>query len=208
MKEIYEKQNSLQTWSETDSFTVERYIQFSKFMDDDVAKILDIGCNTGRGAIKLKEINPKYLITGIDVVESRLSEKNVFEELIYGSFTELDKKYNGVFNYVVSGEVIEHILPNEVDIFLSKIYDVLQNGGHMLLTTPNPNSLLVKLGNKAVFNDPSHFSIMSASTLKRKVSKAGFKNIKIYGSGKATRYLSYKFPLLFPFGSYLIIGEK
>lgn len=208
MKNIYEKQNSLQTWSESDSFTIERYEQFSKFISKSNCKILDIGCNTGRGAAKLKGINPSFEITGVDVVEKRLSSSDMFKEVIYGSLLDLHSKYDNSFDYVVAGEVIEHILPNEVDLFLSKIYKILKTGGTCLLTTPNPNSLLVLLGNKKIFDDPSHFSIMPSSILKDKVSKIGFNNIQIQGSGKASRYLTPIFPFLFPFGSYLLIAKK
>ena len=208
MKEIYEKQNLLQTWSESDSFTIERYEQFSKFLLNSNSKILDIGCNTGRGAAKLKEINSSFKITGIDVVKQRLSNSDIFEELIYGSLLDLDINYYNSFDYVVAGEVIEHIRSNEVDLFLTKIYNLLKTGGTALLTTPNPQSLLVLLGNKKVFEDPSHFSIMSAGVLKEKVSNVGFKSIKIQGSGKASRYLNPAFPFLFPFGSYILTAKK
>lgn len=208
MNEIYEKQNSLQTWSESDSFTIERYEQFSKFLLKSNFKILDIGCNTGRGAAKLKEINSSFEITGIDVVKQRLNSSDIFEEVIYGSLLDLDVKYDNTFDYIVAGEVVEHILPEDVDLFLTKIYTLLKKGGTALLTTPNPHSLFVLLGNKKVFEDPSHFSVMSANILKDKVSKVGFNSIKIQGSGKASRYITPAFPFLFPFGSYLLIAKK
>lgn len=208
MKELYEKQNSLQTWSESDPFTFERYEQFSKFLLKANCKILDIGCNTGRGAAKLKEINSGFKITGIDVVKQRLNSSDTFDEVIYGSLLDLEAKYDNSFDYVVAGEVVEHILPDEVDLFLTKIHNILKIGGTALLTTPNPHSLFVLLGNKKVFEDPSHFSIMPASLLKDKVSKVGFNKIKILGSGKASRYITPIFPFLFPFGSYLLIAKK
>lgn len=69
MNEMYEKQNSLQIWSESDSLTIERYEPFSKYLPKTNCKILDIGCNSGRDAAKLKEINSSFEITGIDVVK-------------------------------------------------------------------------------------------------------------------------------------------
>jgi hypothetical protein len=77
-----------------------------------------------------------------------------------------------------------------------------------MLTTPNPYSIKVLLGNKAIFDDVSHISIMSTKVLSAKLKKALFEKITIYGSGKATRYLPETFPILTPFGSYLIIGQK
>jgi 2-polyprenyl-3-methyl-5-hydroxy-6-metoxy-1,4-benzoquinol methylase len=206
---FYEEKNTLQSWSETDSFTIERYEQFYKFIKHKNGRVLDIGCSTGRGGQRLKELLPLLSLTGIDVVKNRITKAEIFDHIIYASVLDLDlKSYRDSFDYAVAGEVIEHIIPSEVDLFLEKIYSILKPEGTLLLTTPNPNSLLVKLGNRNVFNDPSHFSIISASTLKTKVKSFGFKSIVIIGSGKATRFISDKFPFLFPFGSYLLIAKK
>jgi 2-polyprenyl-3-methyl-5-hydroxy-6-metoxy-1,4-benzoquinol methylase len=206
----YEKTNLLQTWSESDSFTIERYKQFNRHIDRKSATILDVGCNTGRGGATLKEIMPSSKIYGLEVVESRLGKvpDNVYEKVFYKSLMDMEKTYDNFFDYVVAGEVIEHISPNEMEKFISTIYRILQPGGMVLLTTPNPDALLVKLGRKTVYNDPSHLSIMSSKILENKLFQSAFKNIKVLGSGKVTRYVPEKFPLLFPFGSYLIKANK
>jgi hypothetical protein len=36
----------------------------------------------------------------------------------------------------------------------------------------------------------------------------GYSHVRIYGSGKASRYLGYYFPLRTLYGSYLITGDK
>lgn len=78
----------------------------------------------------------------------------------------------------------------------------------VLLTTLYPHSLFVFLGNKKVLDDPSHFSVMSASLLKAKVAKAGFNSLQIQGSGKTSRYVIPAFPFLFPFRSHLLLEKK
>jgi hypothetical protein len=40
--------NKAQIWSENDPFTLNRYLQFSRFIKNG-NYVLDIGCNTGRG---------------------------------------------------------------------------------------------------------------------------------------------------------------
>jgi len=206
----YETTNVVQTWSESDSFTKERYQQFYRHMDKKAATILDVGCNTGRGGAMLKELMPSAKIYGLEVVEQRVDKipEGIFEELFYKSLMDMDKAYDGFFDYVVAGEVIEHIAPNEMEKFITTIYRILKPGGTVILTTPNPNALLVKLGRTSVYDDPSHLSIMSSKVLEKKLAHAAFRNITVLGSGKVTRFLPEKFPYLFPFGSYLIKANK
>jgi 2-polyprenyl-3-methyl-5-hydroxy-6-metoxy-1,4-benzoquinol methylase len=206
----YEKTNLLQTWSEVDSFTPDRYRQFARHINKKAAAILDVGCNTGRGGVILKEIFPSAKLYGLEVVEERTNKipDKVYEKIMYQSLMDLENNYNNFFDYVVAGEVVEHIAPVDVKIFIDTIYRILAPGGKIILTTPNPNALLVKMGRAQVYNDPSHVSIMSSKQLRAKLAESKFKNITITGSGKATRYLSENFPTLLPFGSYLIKANK
>jgi hypothetical protein len=84
---------------------------------------------------------------------------------------------------------------------------LLNDYGLILFTTPNPNSLLVKLGKDSVFRDPSHVNIMAVKELKKNVLSCGLKIKSIKGSGKASRYLGYSFPLSL-YGSYLSVLQK
>jgi hypothetical protein len=59
------------------------------------------------------------------------------------------------------------------------------------MTTPNPKSFLVKLGNGNVFNDPAHLSLMTVGEQRELLNKNGFKNVRITGSGKAARRYAY-----------------
>ncbi len=56
LQEKYEVQNA-QDVSERDPFTLERYEQFFNFFPKEAIKVLDVGCNTGRGGLRLKELN-------------------------------------------------------------------------------------------------------------------------------------------------------
>jgi regulatory protein YycH of two-component signal transduction system YycFG len=93
-------------------------------------------------------------------------------------------------------------------LMLKKCKSILNDNGLILFTTPNPNSILVKLGNKAVFNDPSHVNIMSINKFKKIVFESGLRVAEIKGSGKVTRYISPNFPFINLFGSYLSILTK
>jgi ubiquinone/menaquinone biosynthesis C-methylase UbiE len=206
----YEKLNSRQINSVADKFTLERYAQFcNHFNQSDNPIILDIGCNTGRGGKILKDNFPKSKIYGIDVVENRLEyiPEGIYDELFYMSATNIPLS-SEFLDLIVAGEVIEHISSEDIPIVLNECYRVLKINGLLMLTTPNPYSIKVLLGNKSIYNEPSHVSIMSSKILSEKLKIAMYREISIFGSGKATRYLPDRFPLLIPFGSYLIIGKK
>jgi ubiquinone/menaquinone biosynthesis C-methylase UbiE len=206
----YEKLNLKQGNSEIDSFTLERYVQFCKhYTQSNNPSILDIGCNTGRGGKILRDRFPKARIHGLDVVVKRVEDisEGIYDDVFYTSAANIPLAAD-CLDFIVAGEVIEHIASEDIPVVLNECYRVLQKDGLLMLTTPNPHSIKVVLGNRAIFDESSHISIMPPKALAEKLKSARFKKISIYGSGKATRYLPENFPLLTPFGSYLIIGKK
>ncbi|MGE5656093.1 MAG: hypothetical protein ACM37W_05710 [Actinomycetota bacterium] len=77
----------------------------------------------------------------------------------------------------------------------------------MLLTKPNPHSLRLKLTGSSVLGG-AHVSQHTPETLQPELKKVGFSRIKIFGSGKVSRYLGEIFPCFAGYGSYLEIGDK
>lgn len=84
----------------------------------------------------------------------------------------------------------------------------MKGNGRIILTTPNPDSLLVKLGRNSVLKDPSHLSIMNKRDLTSRLVSCGFTNVTIKGSGKATRIFGQNFFVFPVYGSYLIMADK
>jgi 2-polyprenyl-3-methyl-5-hydroxy-6-metoxy-1,4-benzoquinol methylase len=196
-------ENKIQVISETDGFTLERYRQFMQYFNKD-SKILDIGCNTGRGGKLIKEVYPLTTLYGIELVSERIEKipEGTYNKVYNESITTWDAG-DLKFDRIIAGEVIEHVPADQFDIMLQKCKNVLTDNGLILFTTPNPESLLVKLGRDSVFNDPSHVNIMSIEQFKKTVSSAGLKVKKILGSGKATRFIGSKIPVMSLYGSYL-----
>ena len=158
----------------------------------------------------MKEKSNRLVLHGLDVVAERINkvrQKNIYDQLYVASATQIpvpDNRYDAV----VAGEFIEHIAPDDLDQVIAELCRVLTSGGMLLLTTPNPLSILVRLGRDAVLKDPSHLSILRIGELKQKMQTAGFKNLVVRGSGKATRVFGEHFPIMSVYGSYLILGEK
>ncbi len=204
----YEKLNAQQEVSEKDPFTAERYQQFYRFFPVNAKTILDIGCNTGRGGQILKNLNQELKIFGLDCVKDRLNRlpNRAYEQGIYGVSTNIPCD-ECKFDVVVAGEFIEHISPLDVDITLAEVFRVLKIGGRFLLTTPNPLDFKKRIRGESVLGG-AHISQHFHDTLRLKLRMIGYSGIKVYGSGKVTRYLGYYFPYLHIYGSYLMMGDK
>lgn len=205
----YEVQNSQQYVSECDPFTLERYEQFYKFCPKgkENLKILDVGCNTGRGGIRLKELNPSIALLGFDCVQERLDSLPAdYSEGIYGLATEIPLE-DQTLDVIVAGEFLEHLYPGDVDKTLCEFQRVLKIGGRLLLTTPNPNYLKSKLKKETIYG-VSHLTQHYPRVLQLRLLMHGFSSVRLYGSGKVSRYLGYHFPLLSAYGSYLVTASK
>jgi ubiquinone/menaquinone biosynthesis C-methylase UbiE len=204
----YERINIVQKDSETDSFTEERYVQFFHYFKKNTTNVLDIGCNTGRGGAMLKKLDSMLEISGLDVVKERLKNipEGIYAKKILGSSTEIPSE-DEQFDAVVAGEFIEHLYAVDVDLTIFEIFRVLKIGGRALLTTPNPNYIKRKAKNRTILGG-AHFSQHHNDALRMKLRMAGFSRVKVFGSGRVTRYLGYRFPMLSVYGSYLIIGDK
>lgn len=203
----YEAQNTEQTISEHDPFTLERYEQFQRSLPKGAIHVLDIGCNTGRGGARLKEISPEIMLSGLDCVQSRLDALPAcYAGRVYGLSNNIptpDQSYDAI----VAGEFLEHLYPSDVDPTLCECQRVLKIGGTLLMTTPNPGYLKNLLGGQTVFGT-SHLTQHHHHILKHRLLMHGFSRIKIFGSGKMTRYIGSRIPLLNLYGSYLITAKK
>lgn len=205
---IYEELNLKQLESENDSFTVDRYRQFYRFFPEKASIVLDIGCNTGRGGFVLKSLDPHLLIHGLDAVQHRVDRLplEIYQRRIHGLSTKIPAD-DATYDVVVAGEFIEHIYHRDVEQTLEEIFRVLRIGGRLLLTTPNPYDWKRRLRGQTVLGG-SHVSQHFPDALRWKLKMMGFANVKIYGSGKVSRYLGSRFPLLSIYGSYLALGDK
>jgi 2-polyprenyl-3-methyl-5-hydroxy-6-metoxy-1,4-benzoquinol methylase len=205
--EKYIAQNLEQAVSETDPFTGERYVQFHHFLPKDAKSILDIGANTGRGGQRLAELNPFYKLTALDCVQSRLDAlPECYGRAICGLSNAIPAEDRS-FDAIVAGEFLEHLYPSDVDPTLCEFQRVLKVQGRLLMTTPNPAYVRLWLSGGTVYT-VSHLTQHRPTDLKTRLRMHGFSRVRIYGSGKVSRYLGYYFPIRALYGSYLITGDK
>jgi len=161
----YEELNLTQPESEEDPFTEDRYRPFCRFFPQKAVRVLDVRCNTGRGGVVLKQLNPHLAIPGLDTVKDRLDRlpKDVYQEGVHCYSTKIPND-DGTYDVVLAGEFIEHIYQADVDQTLGEIFRVLKIGGRLLLTTPNPGDVKRKAGVRAYWagrTSPSTFTTRS-----------------------------------------------
>jgi SAM-dependent methyltransferase len=204
----YAVRNLQQEASETDPFTESRYAQFAKFLPLGPLRILDVGCNTGRGGEVLKRLRPQAQIFGLDLLQSRLDRlpRDVYSGTVCGSATHIPSE-DETYDAVVAGEFIEHLLPIDAHRFVADSFRVLKLRGRLLLTTPNPGDWKLRARGGTVLGG-AHLSQHHAATLKTVLNMYGYARVCVRGSGKVTWYLGDRIPLLGLYGSYLAKGEK
>ena len=203
----YEVQNIQQGISEHDPFTLKRYEQFLSFFQKEAIRVLDVGCNTGRGGLRLKELNSNLTLFGLDCVQERLDVlPKCYSERVYGLSTDIPMEDRFV-DVITAGEFLEHLYPADVDKTLCEFQRVLKIGGRLLLTTPNPNYIKNKISGMSVYG-VSHLTQHFPEVLRFRLQMHGFSGVKIYGSGKVSQYLGWHFPLMSMYGSYLVVANK
>jgi SAM-dependent methyltransferase len=135
------------------------------------ARLLDIGCGSGRNLMFIARHRPQYELVGTDIAETTAS---VLAELgLHGVCADAAQGLpfpDASFDTVLCGEVIEHVI--DTDGMLREIHRILKPSGKLILTTPNlayvPNRVLLLLGIQPLFTETS-----IATNLGRKFSFLG-----------------------------------
>ena len=203
----YASENSAQEVALEDGFSILRYRQFARHLPQEAIKIVDVGCAEGRGGRELKAVRPSSELIGLDCVEQRLAElPGCYTRKILGLTNEIPMDDRSC-DAIIAGEFLEHLYPSDVDPTLCEFQRILEIGGTLLMTTPNPYSLRMRKRNGSVYG-VAHLTQHFPQILKNRLMLHGFNHIKIIGSGSATRYFGEWMPILAVYGSYLIIGKK
>jgi len=140
-------------------------------------RIFDIGAGTGMLLSKFKENGWK--VGGVELTRNAVSyaKKKYGIKLFQGDF--LEKKIKDVYDVVVLNGALEHLhRPLET---LTKARSILKNGGFVLISIPNSDSLGRNIFGKNWFawQPPRHLYHFSPKTVRQMLEKAGYKNIKI-----------------------------
>jgi SAM-dependent methyltransferase len=200
---------SLNAWEEAhDPFTPRRYEQFALRLSDHARRVLDMGSSSGVGGAALRRVRPDIDLIALDCAEHRLQrvDTRVYSLRICGSSTGIPSAANS-FDAVVAGEFIEHLAYAHVLPTLAELHRVLRPGGRVLMTTPNPDSVRIKVTRGTTLGG-SHLSAHYPKQLAQMLVEVGFRAPSWCGSGRSSTYLGERFPIFDVYGSYLIWADS
>lgn len=202
----YENLNSAQGGAEVDDFTAERYGQFVGYLPSSACTVLDVGSSTGRGGAALAEHRDDLTILGLDCLQSRLDQlPPAYSRGIRALSTEIPLDDRSV-DVVVAGEFVEHLSEEHVASTFNQFTRVLVPGGVLMLTTPNPDYVRLKLTGGTVLGG-AHLSQFTARQMVALLVRNGFADVIVRGSGRVSRILGERAPLCL-YGSYLAVARK
>ncbi len=137
--------------------------------------VLDIGCGRGEflSLMKDNDINAQ----GVDIYEPYTDYCNMKGlKASCGDGTAFLAGLESVDGIFV-GQVVEHLQTHEIIRLCNTAYEKLEEGGCIIIETPNPTSLAIYT--HAFYIDPSHIKPVHPLTMKYYLEKAGFRNIDV-----------------------------
>lgn len=158
-----------------------RNIRFIKKCTDG-KKLLDIGCGLGSFLKEAKKSG--YITSGNDI---SVYAKNKIEEdlkiLFYlGPAQKVLPKQS--FNIITAWDVLEHVF--DINRMLKSIYQSLNEGGFLFLTTPNYRSWDARIFGRSWYGYkkiPEHLLFFSPKSIKYTLEKNGFSLLKVINWG-------------------------
>jgi 2-polyprenyl-3-methyl-5-hydroxy-6-metoxy-1,4-benzoquinol methylase len=152
-------------------------------MNNEKKSILEIGAGTGDTlhsllSVSNHEMNAFAIEWNSDmIVELRKNKINVLEESIE-QLVEADRK----FDVVLLFEVTEHLL-SPLEVFRS-IFDLLNPGGLLILTSPNAASIEVQfLKDRSTSLDIEHISVLTPQAIVFLATLSNFKILEMKTQG-------------------------
>lgn len=138
--------------------------------------LLDYGCGEG---FWLGRISPFIKVYGFDVSEYAIetTKRRIPNASVEPSMKKLSLREN-FFHVITSFDVIEHV--EDPENILSQFFHLLKNNGIVILSTPNPQSLGIKLrGNHwHGARDKTHINMKTIVEWKKIFRKANFEILK------------------------------
>lgn len=149
----------------------EAYLRFFR----DKKRVLDIGC--GRGEFLSLMQDNGIPAEGVDIYEPYTEYCNMKGlKASCGDGAAFLAGTEGVDGIFV-GQVVEHLKPHQIIQLCNTAYERLQEGGCIVIETPNPTSLSIYTN--AFYIDPSHIKPVHPLTMQYYLEKAGFKDIEM-----------------------------
>jgi len=145
-------------------------------------RVLDVGCGQGEFLALLRDKGCRA--SGVDadqgMVEACLKKGLRVDK---GDALAYLAQEREAYDVIFAGNFVEHLTPPQTLDFLEKTYKALKSGGRLVLTTPNPESIVVHL--HEFWRDGTHQRLYQRSLLEFMLSYVGFE-IVASGVNEAT----------------------
>jgi len=140
-------------------------------------RLLEVGCGSGR---MLKSMQDKgWDVVGVDPDPIAIKKAKSKGLIVYQGILADQEFKNDSFDAIALSHVIEHV-PDPLRL-LNECERILKPGGHLVLITPNTDSLCHQLYSTdwRSLDPPRHLYVFNLVTLKQLSKKAGFQNVKL-----------------------------
>jgi 2-polyprenyl-3-methyl-5-hydroxy-6-metoxy-1,4-benzoquinol methylase/Zn ribbon nucleic-acid-binding protein len=139
-------------------------------------KLLDVGCSYGYLVKTAHDLGWEAM--GVDLSENAIdfSRNSYAINVQVGDIYTVDTFDH--FDFITMFDVIEHVR-NPVD-YLKKAYSLLNNGGYLIIGTPDVSHYKARNTSWSDYQPPKHLFYFDRNTLRRACEMAGFTFVKKY----------------------------
>lgn len=98
-------------------------------------KVLEVGCDLGATLFEIQKKFPNCKTYGMDINRAAIDIARNIAKAEYGNIDELEIPFEEKFDYIIFGDVLEHLRhPEEV---VRMCYDILNENGYIIACVPN-----------------------------------------------------------------------
>jgi len=106
------------------------------FIPDSPSRILDLGCGSGELGKRLRELNKPVELIGVEIYAPAADEALKYYNKVYkGDVEEMDLHYDEYFDFIVCGDILEHL--RDPWSMLQRIKTYMKKDGLLLASIPN-----------------------------------------------------------------------
>lgn len=153
--------------------------------------VLEIGCSIG--AVSNILTNRGFKVWATDISAYAVENAKKLTPKAHFSVVDILKKIDlkQKFDLIICFEVVEHLKNPKLGI--KNMYDVLQNGGKMVISTPYPHSWN--------YNDPTHINLKKPEEWIKIMEGVGLKQVKCHKFTLVPFFYRYNknFQIIIPF---------
>ena len=150
-------------------------------------KVLDVGCGDGFFVNYLSKKGFKN-VEGLDYSKQaiKLAKERQINKYFFVYDLTQNKLPENKYDIITLIEVLEHIQPYKINIFLKNILGGIKVGGKLIVTVPSTNTKLIN----------KHFQHFSDKTLRHIFKRSNLKIIKIIGQNDLVWYKNILYKIL------------